>query len=126
MSQIEQLEKTIDINEIAKNGNVKKILRESERKDARIGDLEAAIQRQTAEADATKSDLKNKNEEIESILLNLVSKETFIRTQFQKLQNEIKVLKAEKEQSKKNGSTVSSALLNAWLNFSSSWLGVFI
>ena len=45
-------------------------------------------------------DLKNKNEEIESILLNLVSKETFIRTQFQKHQNEIKVLKAEKEQSK--------------------------
>ena len=44
--------------------------------------------------------MKNKNEEIESILLNLVSKETFIRTQFQKHQNEIKVLKAEKEQSK--------------------------
>ena len=100
MSQIEQLEKTIDINEIAKNGNVKKIVRESERKDARIEDLEAAIQRQQTEAEATKSDLKNKNEEIESILLNLVSKETFIRTQFQKLQNEIKVLKAEKEQSK--------------------------
>ena len=100
MTQIEQLEKTIDINEIAKNGNVKKIVRESERKDSRIGDLEAAIQRQRTEADATKCDLKNKNEEIESILLNLVSKETFIRTQFQKLQNEIKVLKAEKEQSK--------------------------
>ena len=100
MTQIEHLEKTIDINEIAKNGNIKKIVRESERKDAKIGDLEAAIQRQRTETDATKSDLKNKNEEIESILLNLVSKETFIRTQFQKLQNEIKVLKAEKEQSK--------------------------
>ena len=95
-----QLEKTIDINEIAKNGNVKKIVKEGERKDARIQDLEAALQRQRSETDATKSDLKNKNEEIESILLNLVSKETFIRTQFQKLQNEIKVLKAEKEQSK--------------------------
>ena len=47
--------------------------------------------------------MKNKNEEIESILLNLVSKETFIRTQFQKHQNEIKVLKAEKEQIKEKG-----------------------
>ena len=100
MTQIEQLEKTIDVNEIAKNGNVKKILRESERKDARIEDLEAAIKSQKCETEATKSDLKNKNEEIESILLNLVSKETFIRTQFQKHQNEIKVLKAEKEQSR--------------------------
>ena len=57
MTQIEQLEKTIDINEIAKNGNVKKLVRDGERKDARIQDLEEALKRQKIETEATKVDL---------------------------------------------------------------------
>ena len=57
MTQIEQLEKTIDINEIAKNGNVKKLVRDGERKDARIQDLEEALKRQKTETEATKVDL---------------------------------------------------------------------
>ena len=57
MTQIEQLEKTIDINEIAKNGNVKKLFRDGERKDARIQDLEEALKRQKIETEATKVDL---------------------------------------------------------------------
>ena len=56
MTQIEQLEKTIDINEIAKNGNVKKLVRDGERKDARIQDLEEALKRQKTETEATKVD----------------------------------------------------------------------
>ena len=57
MTQIEQLEKTIDINEIAKNGNVKKLVRDGERKDARIQDLEEALKRQKTETEANKVDL---------------------------------------------------------------------
>ena len=57
MTQIEQLEKTIDINEIAKNGNVKKLFRDGERKDARIQDLEEALKRQKTETETTKVDL---------------------------------------------------------------------
>ena len=57
MTQMEQLEKTIDINEIAKNGNVKKLVRDGERKDARIQDLEEALRRQKTETEATKVDL---------------------------------------------------------------------
>ena len=57
MTQIEQLEKTIDINEIAKNGNVKKLVRDGERKDARIQDLEEALKRQKSETESTKVEL---------------------------------------------------------------------
>ena len=100
LSQIEQLEKTMDISEIAKNGDIDKIVREGGRKDKDISDLKEALNRRNADIEAIKVELGQKNDEIESVLLNCVSKETFIRTQFQKLGNEIKELKADKEKSK--------------------------
>ena len=69
MTQIEQLEKTIDINEIAKNGNVKKLVRDGERKDARIQDLEEALRRQKTETEATKVDLIDEIIKITSIFV---------------------------------------------------------
>ena len=69
MTQIEQLEKTIDINEIAKNGNVKKLVRDGERKDARIQDLEEALKRQKTETEATKVDLIDEIIKIISLII---------------------------------------------------------
>ena len=72
MTQIEQLEKTIDINEIAKNGNVKKLVRDGERKDARIQDLEEALKRQKTETEATKVDLIDEIIKIISIFVTKI------------------------------------------------------
>ena len=73
MTQIEQLEKTIDINEIAKNGNVKKLVRDGERKDARIQDLEEALKRQKTETETTKVDLIHEIIKIKIISLIIIS-----------------------------------------------------
>ena len=51
-----------------------------------IVELKDTVDRSKLEAEAIMAELKEKNTESESIRPNLVSKETFIRTQFQKLQ----------------------------------------
>jgi len=99
LSQVEQLEKSMDVNEFSKNIELDVILKETKRKDEIIKDLTSEISDKKNEIINLGKELNDKNDDIESILLNSVSKETFIRSQFQNLTTEVRKLKQEKADS---------------------------
>merc|ERR1719318_812111 len=96
LSQVEQLEKSMDVSEFSKNIEIETIIKESSRKDETISELTTEVNEKKNEANYLAKELQDKNDEIESILLNSVSKETFVRTQFQSLTSEVRKLKLEK------------------------------
>ena len=71
--------------------------RKIERKERDIVELKDTGDRSKLEAVTIMAELKEKNTESESICPNLVSKETFIRTQFKKLQKDNQDLKESRE-----------------------------
>ena len=75
------------------------VLKETKRKDEIIQDLTSEISEKKNEITNLGKELNDKNDDIESILLNSVSKETFIRSQFQNLTTEVRKLKQEKADS---------------------------
>jgi len=96
LSQVEQLEKSMDVNEFSKNIEIEVIVKENKRKDEIINDLTAEVSEKKEEIANLGKELNDKNDDIESILLNSVSKETFIRSQFQSLTSEVRKLKQDK------------------------------
>lgn len=96
LTQVEQLEKSMGVNEFSKNIEIETIVKENSRKQETISDLEIEVNEKRKEVVYLSKELNDKNDEIESILLNSVSKETFIRTQFQSLTSEVRKLKQEK------------------------------
>jgi len=78
------------------NIGIEIIIKESKRKDEAIIDLTTEVKGKKTEVKCLEKELHDKNNEIENILLNSVSKETFIRTQFQSLTSEVRKLKQEK------------------------------
>jgi len=91
LSQVEELEKNIGEG----NDTNFKLIRDNKRKDEELQDMTKEVQRQNSEISYLEKELQDKNDEIESILLNSVSKETFVRTQFQNLTTEVRKLRAE-------------------------------
>eukprot|EP00092_Neocalanus_flemingeri_P001142 GFUD01001216.1.p1 GENE.GFUD01001216.1~~GFUD01001216.1.p1 ORF type:complete len:1061 (+),score=343.61 GFUD01001216.1:137-3319(+) len=96
LTQVEQLEKSINVNECSKNVGIEAIMKEANRKDESINDLTTEVKEKKTEVKYLEKELQDKNDELESILLNSVSKETFIRTQFQGLTSEVRKLKQER------------------------------
>merc|ERR1712142_574079 len=96
LSQVEKLEKSIDGSEFSKNLEIEVIVKENKRKDEIIKDLTTELICKKTEIVNLGKELNDKNDDIESILLNSVSKETFIRSQFQNLTSEVRKLKQEK------------------------------
>ena len=97
LSQVEQLEKNI-LDE--SNMSNFQLMKENKRKDEDIKELSSdVLQCQTAMTSLEK-ELRDKNDEIESILLNSVSKETFVRNQFQGLVTEVRDLRKDKTEKK--------------------------
>ena len=64
---------------------MRKWMMKRKRREMNIVELKDTVDRSKLEAEAIMAELKEKNTESDSIRPNLVSKETFIRTQFQKL-----------------------------------------
>lgn len=95
LSQVEELEKTIGDNAGSSNF---KLLRDNKRKDEQLEEISAEVETQQGEISHLRKELQDKNEEIESILLNSVSKETFVRTQFQTLTSEVRQLRTENKE----------------------------
>ena len=91
LSQVEELEKNIGEG----NDSNFKLIRDNKRKEEELQDLNKEVERQNSEISYLEKELQDKNDEIESILLNSVSKETFVRTQFQNLTSEVRKLRAE-------------------------------
>jgi len=91
LSQVEELEKNIGEG----NDSNFKLIRDNKRKVEELHDLNKEVERQNSEISYLEKELQDKNDEIESILLNSVSKETFVRTQFQNLTSEVRKLRAE-------------------------------
>merc|ERR1719233_2251928 len=89
----------MDVNEFSKNIEMDVILKETTRKDEIIKDLTSEVSDKKNEITNLGKELNDKNDDIESILLNSVSKETFIRSQFQNLTTEVRKLKQEKADS---------------------------
>ena len=97
LSQVEELEKTIGDNTGSNNFQ---LLRDNRRKDEQLAEMSAEAETQQGEISHLQKELQDKNEEIESILLNSVSKETFVRTQFQSLTTEVRQLRTESKEKK--------------------------
>ena len=90
LTQVEQLEKNILDDNNTSNFQLMK-----ENRDLRDGmeELSSSVSLQQTELAGLERELRDKNEEIESILLNSVSKETFVRNQFQSLISEVRDLR---------------------------------
>ena len=97
LSQVEELEKTIEDNTGSSNFQ---LLRNNIMKDEQLAEISAEVETQQGEISHLRKELQDKNEEIESILLNSVSKETFVRTQFQSLTTEVQQLRTENKEKK--------------------------
>ena len=97
LSQVEELEKTISNDQDPSNFN---LMREVKRKDENLEEMSSECERQSSEISHLEQELRDKNDEIESILLNSVSKETFVRTQFQNLTTEVRQLRKENVEKK--------------------------
>ena len=97
LSQVEELEKTIEDNTGSSNFQ---LLRSNIMKDEQLAEISAEVETQQGEISHLRKELQDKNEEIESILLNSVSKETFVRTQFQSLTTEVQQLRTENKEKK--------------------------
>ena len=97
LSQVEELEKTIGDNTGSNNFQ---LLRDNRRKDEQLAEMSAEAETQQGEISHLQKELQDKNEEIESILLNSVSKETFVLTQFQSLTTEVRQLRTESKEKK--------------------------
>ena len=98
LSQVEQLERNIlDDNNTSSHFQ---LMKENTRLSEEVQDLSACVLHQQTETKSLERELADKNEEIESILLNSVSKETFVRNQFQSLISEVRQLRTDKADKK--------------------------
>ena len=97
LSQVEELEKTIGDD---KNESNFQLIRDNKRKDEELTEMSAEMEKQRSDISHLEKELRDKNDEIENILLNSVSKETFVRTQFQNLTNEVRQLREENMEKK--------------------------
>ena len=93
LTQVEELDKNINVDECSKNVNLEKY---TSRKEEENKELTEELAAKKEEVKFLEKELEDKNDEIESILLNSVSKENFVRTQFMNLTSEVRVLKEEK------------------------------
>jgi len=97
LSQVEELEKNISDGNSENNFQ---LIRENKRKEEELFEMSSEVEKQRSEISYLEQELRDKNDEIESILLNSVSKETFIRNQFQSLTSEVRKLRSEDKEKK--------------------------
>ena len=97
LTQVEELEKNIlDDN----NTSNFQLMKENRGLKEGMEELSSFVSLQQTEITSLEKELRDKNEEIESILLNSVSKETFVRNQFQSLISEVRELRKDKTEKK--------------------------